>query len=256
MRIPNELKVRDLERLSAYLDGELSAREAGRLEARIKEEPGLEKAFNELQATRDLLSALPRVRPPRNFMLSSEMAGVPRRWTLYPVFRFATVVATVAFAVLIGMDVLFVQMGGLRSAESQVFNALEVQVEKSAETEPSVEFPQEAVEAIPELGAGEQPPAVEAPRAASDDMLETFGPEEEEAPLGEALVPQATQSALLPLEATQVPTPVPLPSETQALGFEGTHSRPSLDPIHIAEIVLGVSTLVLVAITLLLRRTR
>jgi hypothetical protein len=86
---------RDVERLSAYLDGELSQAERTRLESRLAREAGLSAALDELRATRSLLRRTPRRRAPRSFTLTPKMAGLrPPLPRAVPVFRLASVLAT------------------------------------------------------------------------------------------------------------------------------------------------------------------
>jgi len=86
---------RDVEKLSAYLDGQLKPSEVARLESRLQTEPQLASILQDLRQTRSLLRQLPQRRAPRNFTLTPKMVGqkppLPRT---YPVFRFATVLAT------------------------------------------------------------------------------------------------------------------------------------------------------------------
>ena len=86
---------RDVEKLSAYLDGQLKPSEIARLESRLQAEPELASILKHLRQTRGLLRQLPQRRAPRNFTLTHKMVGqkppLPRT---YPVFRFATVLAT------------------------------------------------------------------------------------------------------------------------------------------------------------------
>lgn len=86
---------RDVEKLSAYLDGQLKPSEKARLESRLQSDPELASILKELRQTRGLLRQLPQRRAPRNFTLTPKMVGqkppLPRT---YPVFRFATVLAT------------------------------------------------------------------------------------------------------------------------------------------------------------------
>lgn len=103
MKNPDHLSPRDIELLSAYLDGECSSKEAANVEARLKIEPVLHQTLEELRTTAGLLRALPEVPPPRSFALSAEMVGIkPRR--PYPVLRLATALASIAFVALIGLD--------------------------------------------------------------------------------------------------------------------------------------------------------
>jgi len=86
---------RDVEKLSAYLDGQLKPSDVARLESRLQTEPELASVLKELRQARGLLRQLPQRRAPRNFTLTPKMVGqkppLPRT---YPVFRFATVLAT------------------------------------------------------------------------------------------------------------------------------------------------------------------
>ncbi len=74
-----ELPERDLELLSAYIDGELTAAERTALEQRLAHESRLRRELEELQATRDRLREQPWLTPPRSFTLTPEMAGVRQR---------------------------------------------------------------------------------------------------------------------------------------------------------------------------------
>jgi len=67
---------RDWELLSAYLDGELNARDRARLENRLQTSTDLRSALDDLQRTRALLRTQPRLRAPRNFTLTAESAGI------------------------------------------------------------------------------------------------------------------------------------------------------------------------------------
>jgi anti-sigma factor RsiW len=86
---------RDVEKLSAYLDGQLKPSEKARLESRLQSDPELASILKDLRQTRNLLRQLPPRRAPRNFTLTPKMVGqkppMPRS---YPAFRFATVLAT------------------------------------------------------------------------------------------------------------------------------------------------------------------
>jgi hypothetical protein len=99
-----EISKRDWETLSAYLDGQLSAKKLARFESRLSQEPTLQTALDELYAARLVLRNTPRLRPPRNFFLTLEMVGKPRRLpNLAPVFGWVSVVASLLFVfVLIG----------------------------------------------------------------------------------------------------------------------------------------------------------
>jgi hypothetical protein len=105
MKNPDHLSPRDLERLSAYLDGEISKKEAANLEARLRNEPELRRGLEALRATATLLRALPEVSPPRDLTLTPEMVGIkPRR--PHPALRLATALVSLAFAALVGLDAI------------------------------------------------------------------------------------------------------------------------------------------------------
>lgn len=86
---------RDVEQISAFLDGKLPQREAARLQMRIAANPELASIYRQLSQTRTLLRKLPAQRAPRNFTLTPHMAGVrapaPRS---FPLFRFASAFAS------------------------------------------------------------------------------------------------------------------------------------------------------------------
>lgn len=89
---------RDIENLSAYIDGQLNAADTARLEARLKTDPELESALRDLSAARNILKKLPARKAPRNFTLTRQMVGLkPPLPSTYPLFRFATVFAAILF---------------------------------------------------------------------------------------------------------------------------------------------------------------
>lgn len=89
---------RDVELLSAYLDGRLSPSDFARLESRLSSDASLRAAIHDLRAARGLLHQLPQRRAPRNFTLTPKMAGIkPPEPRAYPTLRFATVLATLFF---------------------------------------------------------------------------------------------------------------------------------------------------------------
>ncbi|MBN1453398.1 MAG: hypothetical protein JW963_20450 [Anaerolineales bacterium] len=86
---------RDIEQLSAYLDGQLKPSEIARLESRLQSDPKLASVLKDLRQARGLLRQLPQRRAPRNFTLTPKMVGQkPPMPRTYPAFRFATVLAT------------------------------------------------------------------------------------------------------------------------------------------------------------------
>lgn len=92
----NTPSLRDVEQLSACLDGQLSLAERARLNSRLETDPNLSAALEDLRATRAILRRTPQRRAPRNFTLTSKMAGLkPPLPRAVPFFRLASVVATI-----------------------------------------------------------------------------------------------------------------------------------------------------------------
>lgn len=98
---------REIELLSASLDGELAPRDVARLAARMKSEPELAAIATDLKLARGLLRRAPKRRAPRNFTLRLGMRGVraptPRS---VPVFSWASAVAAVIFIFTLGGSLL------------------------------------------------------------------------------------------------------------------------------------------------------
>jgi hypothetical protein len=288
----NKLRRRDLEKLSAYLDGQLSESDAHRVESRIQTDAMLRMALQELANTRKMVSELPSVRPPRNFTLTPEMAGIRREVKLFPVFRFATVIATAAFAVLVGADALFLRSTAgiplaseparLMAEEAADF---EVAVEEVAEAEGMLEAPMEdavigaAADDIAEADRGIAAPealpltteGVQTPREPS---LQGFGTETGAGLIGEETKVEPTGTVLAEgtqeqldgeqsvgeeptVEAPALVEPVPLQEiEPTPVPIMLVEPRPSVDPLRIAEIGLGTLALLSAAITFILRKAR
>ena len=171
-RIPQ----RGLERLSAYLDGALSTREAARMEARLREDPALQKALEELRHTSVLLRSLPMARVPRNFTITPQMVGQAVRRPAYPALRLATALASLALVLMVGFDALSGTL--LQGAQAPLAAYREVPAAEVAEKAPmeGAEMPAEAPMPEPEM-------PVEAPMAEPEMLAEAPAPAEE-APLG------------------------------------------------------------------------
>ena len=75
---PPQLNDRDLELISAYIDGQLSAEERREVERRLDNEADLRLAYEELRATVQVLRDLEPVRPPRSFTLDPANVALQR----------------------------------------------------------------------------------------------------------------------------------------------------------------------------------
>jgi anti-sigma factor RsiW len=117
-KIPSD---RDLELLSAYLDGELADREKEMLEQRLAREDALRAELDDLRETVALVSDLPRLKAPRNFTLDPAAYGRPLRrrlFTLAFALRFSGALGAAASVVLIMLAVLLTQGGSEKSSLS------------------------------------------------------------------------------------------------------------------------------------------
>lgn len=136
-----KLSDRDLETLSAYLDGEISSRDRERLEARLRSDPALQEYLEGLRRTRAAVRGLPALRAPRNYYLTPQMVGQERKPSrLFPVFSFASAAATVLFVLLLVGDYITVStpaLAPLRALEASrtVSQVLETPVAGALELE-------------------------------------------------------------------------------------------------------------------------
>ena len=191
---------RDIELLSAYLDGQLKPSDSTRLESRLKSEPELVAVMDDLRAARNLLRKLPQRRAPRNFTLTRKMVGQnPPMPRAYPFFRFATTVATLLLFFSFGLNFLAPQMGAApggfgMGGGGDLFSAEQAQ-------EPSIA-------AAPATEA----PATEAPAAAEmvpmPTQISTLDSERNAAPPTEKI--DATGNAVAS-DQSQVEKTVPVP---------------------------------------------
>jgi len=199
MKELNQLSTRDLELLSAYIDGELSARGIARLLPRLDREPGLKQALDEMKAVVQQLGSLPEAPLPRSFTLTPDVVGIRSRPRAYPVFQFATALAAIAFVALVGLDTVVGQFS-LASRGAVMSDMV-----------------QEALVAAPlaeaELGTGET-------FAQADDQRDGVDVLAEEEITG-ALVPPAVEAPGEPDEELRSGvSPSPQPSAEKAVGGE------------------------------------
>jgi hypothetical protein len=219
------------ELLSAYLDGQLGARERARLEAQLAADPALRAEFEALRRTVALVRDLPTVPVPRNFILAQTMAARPhparplrpRRAWAAPFLTAATAVVSLVFVVVLAGDLLLSGVGQVGFAPAAE-PALEVEapraalapspvsetVEVEAEVEKALPAPTATLvptpaprEAAPEAPAEEEGYAAETPEEVgpTEPGIGGGGPTEEPRA---AAAPVATGAA--------IPTPAPTPT--------------------------------------------
>jgi hypothetical protein len=97
----------DWEILSAYLDGQVSARENEQIRLRLEAQPELQRALEELRRTRTVLRSVPRKRVPRNFTLTRAMVPQRKPWfRLVPSLGFASGLATLLLVLSFAFEFL------------------------------------------------------------------------------------------------------------------------------------------------------
>jgi anti-sigma factor RsiW len=188
------LTKRDWEIISAYLDGQLSARKQARFESRLQQDQQLRDAYEELRATRQLLRNAPKLRAPRSFMLSPEMASQPHRLPrLAPVFGWAAAVASFFFVLFLVGD-LFTVGGAIPMAlnnlpQQQVeFVGIIAESDATAPEAPNAAGMEESAQPMAEMPASET----------QEDVI-VVAPNDDGEPVAEPAAAQAVE----PAEATE-----------------------------------------------------
>jgi anti-sigma factor RsiW len=231
-----KLKDRDWRDLSAYLDGQLSSRTQARLENELAASEEMRAALEDLRQVRVVLRSQPRLRAPRNFTLSPQLAGISERrmpaWQLSPVFGFVSALASVLLILVFAGEYL------LGAAPASAPMPAELQA-KSAEVEmvaaPTLISPVEA----PALSAAqEQAPAVNDQRSMATQATQAApvaGAMEYPAPMalesGSGAYPPPAEPAtnVQAFQATQMPAPTPVPTQ-EALAVAESESASPEDP--------------------------
>jgi hypothetical protein len=230
-----KFSVRDLEILSAYLDGEVSLAEKERIESRLAEDTDLQETFNQLQFTRSVIRSLPKLRSPRNYVLTPEMVGLVRESRqLFPVFRLAAALATVLLVFFLFGDFYLVRnpaaparisMQSMQAGE-QIYTTQVVESELFESQAPEAFIP-EAIEEMPaeegdrslEPSLGEALPSE--PLAEMEKDTPTGGPSSESESSDD--LEEGIQAQLVPSmpTATEIPTAQEeeIPEEDLQVGF-------------------------------------
>jgi anti-sigma factor RsiW len=251
------LSDRDLETLSAFLDGEISGRDQERLEARLQSDEALRVYLEGLRRTRAAVRSLPILRAPRNYYLTPEMVGqkgTTRR--LFPVLSFASALATMLFVLLLVGDFItinnpaFAPLRALEASE-QVVQVLEAPLAGTLQFES--ELPEDLADEFLEQSPVEErmPSAEEAPLAAAP---EAPAEELEQLPIiGESLatgepdsveeVEGAVESAPAPMEEPGIQahgkvSVTPLPDDQQRV----IPLRGILRVLEVIMIIVAIST--------------
>jgi hypothetical protein len=237
------LSDRDWELLSAYMDGQLSNGKRTQLEARMKSNPELRAALEDLTQTRTMLRSLPRLKAPRSFKLTSEMVGQKQPKRLYPFFQFASALTSLMLVLVLLSDWLgFGLQAPFGQSASQAPDApvaAEVVVESAPESlalEMPAEEQMDALKAVPaEEGQLEESMEEQARMAVATAEAEPTGAAD-----AYLAAPAAPEEAApnLSMEAAEVPpdasvtgdTPAEMPAaEPQAAESETDQASPVID---------------------------
>jgi anti-sigma factor RsiW len=214
---------RDVEKLSAYLDGQLKPSERARLESRLQSDPELASVLKDLRQSRNILRQLPQRRAPRNFTLTPKMVGqkppLPRS---YPVFRFATVLATLLLFFTFATN--FVAPHLARPAAPAAYGMGGYGGGGGGEPElPSEAAPEAAAPAATEAPAMQAPAATEAPAEAPAPTLAAPTTNDN---AGAEATPQASEKSGI----QQAPPNEPLAQ--QAAPVQTPQTKPAKPPIN------------------------
>jgi len=141
-------RAKELEQLSAYLDGELHETEQKQIESRLASEPELHEMYEGLRKTKLLFSRLRRVRAPRSFALTPEMVTVRKqKRPFFTSVRWATSVAAILLVVMFGAEFL---LGGTFAARAPLASAPAMESLEMQDTAALAEEETEAKAADPE----------------------------------------------------------------------------------------------------------
>jgi anti-sigma factor RsiW len=175
---------RDLELLSAYLDGQLSPSSRTRLEIRIQSDPALAGALEELRQTRAFLRHTPHRRAPRNFTLTPRMAGIrPPVPRLVPVLSWASAAAMLLFIFSLGAGFIGQLSFGMAANSAALPKAAGGVPQAAATMAPVV------AASAPMAPAATAPPATAAPATVSPALT---------VPLIRSTTPPAADQTVLP----------------------------------------------------------
>ena len=270
---------REIEMLSAYLDGQLTNKERTRLERDLQKRADLRALLEDLQRTRGLLHSQPVIRAPRNFTLTPQMAGMktfrPVSRRLVPAFSLVSVMAAALFMLVLVGDLLSV---GRQPALFQVASRsvpLPVEVEAPAALdvgalESSAERQVETEALLTAAPAAESAFAFTTPTPAPESTLpapmlaEVYPPPREAVEKSADTVQGATTTAALSMpypapQPTVVAQAEELPAEEPVEGAARVTQpppQPRWQTWRVAEFALGFLTISFGAFAYILSRSR
>lgn len=135
------------EQIAAYIDQEMEQTERSRFEALLRQDAELQAGLESQQTVKSLLSQIPRLKAPRNFVLNPAVYGgkapAPSLIELlYPKMKVATAAVSFMFVILLGVG--FLQSGLPASAPSQPENIALDSADVEADTDAAGEAAMES----------------------------------------------------------------------------------------------------------------
>jgi len=240
-----EMTNREWEALSAYLDNELALKERARLEARLKDDQDLRMALGELRRTRAVLRSQPRMRAPRNFTLTPEMAGIRAQshpaGRAYPFFRLASALATIALVLVLVGDFFTAKPEAVSTTRSSApieapLSPQEAQAATNAPPGMGIGSEQEPQGLVPENSAADQgtqepsmgvmaQPPLGTPEPSAQPLM-SLAPNTKGTPLAEQLPAPAAKVA---------PTETPAEAQAQALQAQPASEPAPTEVVRLAQ---------------------
>lgn len=217
------------EQLSAYLDGELNARQASAVERHLADCVACSALLEDLRNAKSMLAAMPRETPRRSFVLGPEQARerVPARPLRRSALTFAPAIALTVFVALLVVDLG--SFTGSPASHNAASGALKTSANQqavaadSAVRAPSVEgFAPQAPSAGAGAGAAAQAPAVP-----DQTPLSTFA-----APIApNASSPNGSAPAPVPQSGSSVTSSGSADSSATGPNAFGAAQTPPLSPV-------------------------
>jgi anti-sigma factor RsiW len=235
------------ESLSAYIDGELTARERTRVEQHLKECQACAQDLRTLRQTVALLKEMPVLPAPRSFAVRPRVARprpapAPSAWG-YGLLKGATAIAALLLVLLIGGDLALHTFGG--PLVSWAPAALAPSYEADMEAAPVEEAPvlgqdkeTADLEATPPENAQELAPAAPTVPPAAYEMAEATATPPLGAEGGQPAATPEPPSGAGAVEGAETPTPVAAeqtPSPTTGEVIEATAAPPAATPLEEGE---------------------
>lgn len=267
------------EMITAYLDSALSPGEQHHFEQLLADDPALRASVEKQRLIKQQLRKLPRVPAPRNFTLDPTLYGRPQPQTssrLYPYVRFATAIAGILLVVFLATDLLLIstepnaspaeapvalelQESAADQAPKEMTRVVEEEVAMAGE-EAAVEMPEAAGEADLSVLATEPVAGEPQPTASPPGTIDAFEASRQAEATSVAQTDAVAEDEALavtgpPITSTDIQGPQTESFAESAPDLEdGDQDTVSVGALRLIEIGLLVTVILLVALSLYLRR--